>query len=760
VPSQKSKEVRAEFAAICAAKSQINQGEQALLIRPTRSRIRALEATAGIASVSLALTLGCIWLTTPPAAEPAYSLIAVGAFIATVLVLAVFAYILHQRPAEIHRQRLAEAQVKYKTRAELNEARYMEKSDLLEITLGHVNQGIAFVNAEGKLLIFNKRAVEYAGMDEMQFASPEFAFPIDVRVIFTEQWKKGEFGPNGELLPEDVRQYFLTGKGTLPKSYVRRRPNGTVLEVRTEFLPSGGMVQSYTDLTELVTAKEAAEAGARTKSAFLATMSHEIRTPLNGVLGMAALLRRSGLSSEQMECVETIRSCGDALLSIIDDILSFSKLETGMVEIEQVPFGLARLVNSAVRVSLGPAQAKNLELTFELAPDLPPFARGDEKRIRQVLLNLLSNAVKFTPHGSVRLRVRASEGGSEPRLRFEVTDTGIGIPDSAKDRLFKEFSQGDASINRRFGGTGLGLAISKRLIEAMGGAIGLISTPGTGSSFWFEIPLHVAEAPAEAEQAADVQDPERGLRILVVEDMAVNQKVAKGMLRSLGHLVDIAEDGEAALAKFKSRPYDLIFMDMQMPRMNGLEATAAIRALESGKSVPIIAMTANVFATDRDTCLAGGMDDFVGKPINVPDLAAAIARVSANGPQRAQALQSGLPTIEFNQTQFEALAEHIGADELGSIIDSFLEQASRLLEQVERAADRQQSDERARLLESLREAAAVLGFSQGAYECQEAARSLPNTAAALARIRGSLQLNVARSQVLLSMRAGNARAAA
>jgi len=370
----------------------------------------------------------------------------------------------------------------------------------------------------------------------------------------------------------------------------------------------------------------------------------------------------------------------------------------------------------------------------------------------------LSNAVKFTPHGSVRLRVGGSQESGEPRLRFAVTDTGIGIPDSAKGRLFKEFSQGDASINRRFGGTGLGLAISKRLIEAMGGAIGVISTPGTGSTFWFEIPLHVAEAPAEAEQAASVQDAETALRILVVEDMAVNQKVAKGMLRSLGHMVDIAEDGEAALAKVESRPYDLIFMDMQMPRMNGLEATAAIRALKSGKSIPIVAMTANVFATDRDTCLAGGMDDFVGKPINVPDLAAAIARASANAPKRAQTLPSGPPTIEFDQTQFEALAEHIGADELRSIIDGFLEDTGRLLEQVERAADRQQNDEQARLLESLREAAAVLGFSQAAYECREAARSLADTAAALARIRGSLQLNVARSQVLLSMRSSRAAA--
>jgi signal transduction histidine kinase/DNA-binding response OmpR family regulator len=713
------------------------------------------EALIVLADFWLMCIVAWIWLKDPASSGSAQSgvmALTVGLVLALAAVL--FAYLRYQRLSEDHRKQLTEAQARDKARADLSEARYAEKSDLLESTLAHMNQGIAFVGPDSTVLIFNKRLLEYIGIDEAQLNSLG-----GVKEIFAAQWANGEFGPNGELLPEDVRQYFLTRKGSLPRSYIRRRPNGTVLEVRTEFLPSGGMVQSYADITELVAAKEAAEAGARAKSAFLATMSHEIRTPLNGVLGMAALLRRSGLSSEQMECVETIRSCGDALLSLIDDILSFSKLETGMVEIEQVPLGLARLVNSAVRVTMGAAQAKGLELTFELDPELPPFVRGDEKRLRQVLLNLLSNAVKFTPEGSVRLRVRTSEGGSEPRLRFEVNDTGIGIPDAARDRLFKEFSQADASINRRFGGTGLGLAISKRLIQAMDGTIDVVSTPGTGSTFWFEIPLHVAEGAVGAEQAGDVQGAQAPLRILVVEDMPVNQKVAKGMLRSLGHVVDIAEDGEVAVAKMKTRAYDLIFMDMQMPRMNGIEATAAIRALESGRSVPIIAMTANVFETDRDTCIAAGMNDFIGKPINVPDLAAAIARVT-NEPSRALALQSATQTVEFDQTQFEALAEYIGADELVAIIDSFLEDTGRLLEQAERAVDGEQSEEQARLLKLLGEAAAALGFSQGAHECQEASRSLPNSAAALAKIRASLQLNVARSEVLLATRAANARAAA
>jgi signal transduction histidine kinase/CheY-like chemotaxis protein len=634
------------------------------------------------------------------------------------------------------KQLLLEAQAKYKTRSDLTDTDHTAKSDLLEITLAHMNQGITFVDSKGDILIFNKRAVEYAGIDD-----EAFVLPANVRDIFRAQLEIGEFGPNGELLPIEVRNFLMRGIGEMPKSYVRRRPNGTVLEVRTERLPSGGMVQSYTDITELVRAKEAAEAGARAKSVFLATMSHEIRTPLNGVLGMASLLREGRLSPEQRRNVDAITSCGDALLHIINDILDLSKLEAGMMEIENEPFDLTALIASAVDVTRGAAASKGITIEVDADPDLPRIVRGDRNRLRQAMLNLLSNAVKFTEVGQVVLR--AAPGTAAGQLRIEVSDTGIGIPDEARDRLFKEFSQVDASISRRFGGTGLGLAITQRIVQAMQGRIGLDSEPGKGSRFWFEIPLAAAPdavltedrpvlekrslpVPVSAIAAGELTlsgQAGNGWRILVVEDMAVNQMVARGLLEARGHSADVAADGLEAIAKAEANDYDLILMDMQMPRMDGLEATRLMRA-RGGKlaMVPIVAMTANAFGSDQAACAEAGMNDFVSKPIDAERLHEALDRVM--GGRRAPAKRVQDIAMAFNASPLDALRQQLGAAAVEDVIQCCKLEVPLLLRRVDACLEQSAVDELDDLLRSLEGALANLGFIAATDYCRTQSEQL------------------------------------
>ena len=514
--------------------------------------------------------------------------------------------------------------------------------------------------------------------------------------------------------------------------------NGRWLRVVERKTQLGQTVGFRVDITDLKQAQEAAESASRAKSEFLANMSHEIRTPMNAILGMLKLLQNTDLDRRQKDYASNAEGAARSLLGLLNDILDFSKVEAGKMTLDPRPFHLDRMLHDLGVVLSSNLDGKPLTLRFDVAPDVPRGLLGDDMRLQQVLINLGSNAIKFTSEGEVVLAVSLVEKTDHDALiRFAMHDSGIGIASDKQAHIFSGFSQAESNTTRRFGGTGLGLSISKRLVDLMDGELKLNSTLGKGSTFYFDVRF----ALSPESEAQDVKQPKGpsekanrpqrllGMRLLVVEDNKINQLVAQGLLRQEGADVTLAENGALGVAAVASaRPaFDAVLMDVQMPVMDGYTATRAIRNELGLTALPVIAMTANAMASDREACLAAGMNDHVGKPFELDHLVALLLRHTGRVVTENTGAHPPVPT-QAAELDIDAALHRLGgdADLLGALLHSFARDMAQIPQQLKAQLEAGRQEEAVRAMHTLKGLAATVGASQLAQVAIELENRLRN----------------------------------